>query len=113
MVWRSYKISNVDLPSFSPRAHVGSDTGDVLQDLASPSELGDNLLVRECGERAVSPGVDRKLVSEHVLGLNHLGARDGTRADDEEGGLDVLGGEEVEKARSVGGRSIVCRGSKG
>lgn len=57
----------------------------------------------------MSPGVDRKLVSEHVLGLDHLGTRDSTRSDDKESGLDVLRGKEVEQARSVGGRSIVCR----
>lgn len=51
---------------------------------------------------------DDALVAEHVLSLHHLGARDGARADNEEGRLEVLLLEEVQETRSVGRRTVVC-----
>lgn len=47
-------------------------------------------------------------MTHHVLGLDHRRVGDGAGADDEEGRLDVLGGEEGEEAGSVGRRSVVC-----
>lgn len=68
------------------RTHgVGRNTGDLTDSLASPAELSNDLLVGEGRERRVRPGVDGKLMASHVLGLEDVGARDGTRTDDEEG----------------------------
>lgn len=46
---------------------VGSDTDDVLDHLHGPSELGDDFLVGEGGERLMRPGVYGDLVTSDVF----------------------------------------------
>jgi len=70
---------------------VGSDTGNVPDDLGGPSELGDDLLVGQSREHGVRPCVDRELVAGYVFGEYHFRSRQDSRADDKEGGLEVVG----------------------
>jgi hypothetical protein len=54
---------------------VWRNTDDIPDNLGGPSELSDDFLVAQSGERGVRPGVDRDLVTRHVLGQQHLGSR--------------------------------------
>ena len=86
---------------------VGSNTQHILNDLLAPSELSDDLLVGEGGHGMVTPSMYGNLVLRHVLLLQEGGVRDDTRADHEEGRLEVGGVEEVEKVTGVQCGTIV------
>jgi len=73
------------------RAHGGgSNTKDLSDSLTSETELGDDLLVGEGGEKSVGPGVDADFVAGHVLFNQNSWSLNHARADNEEGGGDVL-----------------------
>jgi len=76
--------------------HVGGNTGDILDDLLGPTQLSNDFLIGKSGQGGVRPGVDCKLVLTHVLFLEGDGEGDGTGADDEEGGLEVVLIQELE-----------------
>lgn len=85
----------------------GSNTKNVLDDLLRPTELGDDLFVREGSHGVVTPGVNGNLVLRHVLVLEESGVRDRTRADDEERSLQVDGVEVVKKITGVQSGTVV------
>lgn len=97
------------------RSHgVGRDTRDTANDLFRPSELQQNLLVRLCCQSSVGPGVNRELVTFHVLVLQHVWPRDSSRTNDKEGRFDItVLLEVVEKLRCVWRRTIVVRDTPG
>ena len=68
---------------------VGRHADGVPNDLLRPPELSDNLLVGQGSKGSVRPGVDGDLVTACVLGLEHLRSRQNSRANDEEGRLEV------------------------
>lgn len=92
---------------------VRRDTNGVLDNLHSPSKLGDNLLVGERGKRSVGPGVDGDLVTSGVFRLEHLRSGKDSRTDDEEGRLDVLLVQVVEQDGGVRRWSVIVRKTPG
>lgn len=96
------------------RTHgVGSNANDGADDLLAPAKFGNDLLVGEGGEGVVGPGVNRNLVTLLEFGLEHLRARDDTRTDHEEGGLEVVLVEVFEQGRSVGRGAVIVRETPG
>ena len=67
------------------------DTGHVLDDLLRPPELSDDLLIRQRGHSGMTPSVHRELVLAHELLLEKSRVGNSTRADNEEGCLEVDG----------------------
>jgi hypothetical protein len=73
------------------RAHGGwGNSKDLLDSLTGHAKFTDNLLVGEGGEESVRPGVDADFVTGHVLFDQNGRSLNDTRADNEEGGLDIL-----------------------
>lgn len=54
-----------------------------------------------------APGMPADLMPEDVLALDHIGARDGARTDDEEAGLEVLLLEVVDEIHAREPRAVV------
>lgn len=85
----------------------GGDAGDVLDKLARPAELSNDLLVGERRQGRVRPGVAAKLVAEDVLLAEDVGLAKCARANDVEGRLEVVVAEVVEQDGGVERRSVV------
>lgn len=69
---------------------VRRDTQYILHHLLRPAELRDDFLVRQGRERRVTPGVNTKLVSAHVLFTSRVRELEDTRADGKERDLELL-----------------------
>ena len=87
--------------------HVGSDTQDVFDDFFGPAQFGYDLLVGQCSERRVTPGVDRNLMATHVLGLESPGERNNSGANHEKCGFDIVLVKIVEKIGGIVSGAIV------
>lgn len=65
--------------------HVRRNSENILDDLLGPPKFGDDLLVRQAGERWVTPGVHSDVMPGHKLRLEGGRERDDTGSDNEEG----------------------------
>ena len=92
---------------------VGRHADGVPNDLLRPPKLSDNLLVGQGSEGSVRPGVDGDLVTACVLGLERLRSRQDSRANDEEGRLEVDLVQVVKQDGGVWRRSIIVRQTPG
>ena len=91
----------------------GSETHNSRHGLLCPAKRRHNLFVGLCRQESVLPRVDGNLVAGQVLVLEDLRARDGSRANDEEGRGEVVVVEVLEEARRVGRRSVIVRETPG
>lgn len=80
----------------------GGDADDGLNGLLGPLQFSNDLLVGEGGHGGVRPGVDGDMVAVVVGALEGLREGNSAGADDEEGGLLVVGRQVVVQARRVG-----------
>ena len=94
-IWvREKEHTNVSLGRTHSR---GANSKNALDSFTSEGELGDDLLVGEGRKKSVGPGVDADFVAGHVLFNQDGWPLNDTRADNEEGRLDIFTAEVFEQ----------------